>query len=310
VPVLTKTLRDAGFDDIFTEVTHTETLGLANPNSLRMFHLAVDSNLFTHDTLHRFLLRNVGRYVYSRAQIDNFTVSGDAETIAANAIAQLRERYGTAGTWLGDELGDVLLYAFLEHLLDAPKLFSKYELPAAAGGCIESSGSVHLLSLDSATPAYQMVFGKSRILGDLQDAVDDAFEAIVEIRSGATTSLNIVDNTAFTRLYSPEAADELKSAILPSKTVTAPAPAMDKAFGVFLGYKLGLDHIRFSNAEFRDAMQAKMETDIANNVAYIKDKIATLRLGTHSFYFYILPFNDADADKQSIMETLLDGRAV
>lgn len=30
-------------------------------------------------------------------------------------------------------------------------------------------------------------------------------------------------------------------------------------------------------------------------------------MGTHSFYFYILPFNDADDEKRSIMKVLLEG---
>jgi len=50
-----------------------------------------------------------------------------------------------------------------------------------------------------------------------------------------------------------------------------------------------------------------MDTDIKAHVAYIANKISAENLGTHSFYFYILPFNDADNEKQSIMNTVLGG---
>lgn len=48
-----------------------------------------------------------------------------------------------------------------------------------------------------------------------------------------------------------------------------------------------------------------MDTDIKNHAAYIADKIKKLGLDTHSFYFYIAPFNDARIDEQQVMENLL-----
>jgi hypothetical protein len=36
-------------------------------------------------------------------------------------------------------------------------------------------------------------------------------------------------------------------------------------------------------------------------------KIKEENLSAHSFYFYILPFNDADGEKLSIMNELLGG---
>lgn len=49
----------------------------------------------------------------------------------------------------------------------------------------------------------------------------------------------------------------------------------------------------------------KMECDIKNHASYIANKIKTLGLDSHSFYFYIVPFNDAEVDKKQIMENLM-----
>jgi len=309
VPILTKTLKDAGFDGIFTEVEHTATLGLRNPNELRMFHLAVQNNAFSFSALSDFVMNNIGQYVYSRARIDKFHTDDTVATIALKALAQLRESSGGDDSWIGNELGDVLLYIFLEQILGAPKLFSKFELSVTEGQNAVSNGSVHMLALDGGVPAYQMVFGKSRICGDLQNAVDDAFITIEAIRSDATSDVRLVESTAFSQLYELETADYLKNIILPRRDDPATiAPSLDRAFGVFLGYSLGLIPENYSNAEFPAAMQQKMNTDIQNHVAYIAEKIRTTNLGTHSFYFYILPFNDADGDKHGIMSALLEGR--
>lgn len=59
-----KTLRGKHFDEVFTEVTHTETLGLKNPEQLRLFHLNVNNNAFSSDKLEQFLRRNIGLTSY------------------------------------------------------------------------------------------------------------------------------------------------------------------------------------------------------------------------------------------------------
>ena len=48
-----------------------------------------------------------------------------------------------------------------------------------------------------------------------------------------------------------------------------------------------------------------MRKDIQAHVSYIIDKIKTAGMELYSFYFYFLPFNEADEDKQEIMKSLL-----
>jgi hypothetical protein len=306
VTVLTKTLKDAGYDNIFTEVKHTEALGLTNPNQLRMFHLDVSNNKFSFDAMHEFLLKNIGRYVFSRAKMEQFRIDDDLESVGAKAIHLLKKAAITGTNWIGDELGDILLYVFLEQMLGAPKLFSKIELNGF--GTATSEGSVHLLPLanNGSMPSYQMVFGKSKVKGDMKHAINNAFEQLVSVRDNSACELQIVENTVFMQSYDAVTAEKLKDIIIPSKKKNA---IVDKAFGVFLGYSLGLDATKFSNADFRKELTRKMDLDIKAHVAYIAEKIEEANMKTHSFYFYILPFNDADSERTSIMTTLLEGGA-
>ena len=73
---LSKTLKDKDMDRIFMEVQHSENLGLSCPEQLRLFHLNVNNNAFSTDSLEVFLRRNIGQYVFSRAQIENYHVEG------------------------------------------------------------------------------------------------------------------------------------------------------------------------------------------------------------------------------------------
>ncbi len=303
--LLKKSLIEIGFDGIFTEVEHTESLGLKNPHQLRMFHLNVGTSAFSLDALHRFLHRNIGRYVYSRAKIEQFYVDGDSETIASQAISLLRKACNMNDSWIGEELGDVMLYIFLEQILGAPKLYNKIELAQFGNHNTQNGGGVHLLPLENGgIPSYQMVFGKSNIIGDLQDAIDNAFNSLVTIRNNSSEELRIVESTIFAQAYDAQTTDYLKNIIVPGKQKNTP---VDTAFGVFLGYSLGLNADNYSNQAFRKEIMRKMNIDIKAHAAYIVRKIKEENLSAHSFYFYILPFNDADGEKLSIMNELLGG---
>jgi len=299
--ILGKTLMDAGFDGIFSEVSHDEKLGLINPHHLRLFQLSVVDNAFTFDALKRFLLINIGQYIYSRERIKKFMDEKEITLIGLKAVELLRNRCNGDLTWLGDELGDLMLYVFLEQILNAPKVFSKFDFPAD-GYLVPGSSGVHLLQPDNVIPTYQMVFGKSRIVGDPRDAIDAAFVTLEAIKNDTSREMRLVESTAFDKQFAPEVADLLQSLILPSK---GQSPTHDTAFGVFLGYSLGLDVDGYTSEQFRAELERKMKLDIKNHVTYIVDKIKAAKMERYSFYFYFLPFNKADGEKQSIMGSLL-----
>jgi len=50
-----------------------------------------------------------------------------------------------------------------------------------------------------------------------------------------------------------------------------------------------------------------MVVDIQSQLDYIKQKISDANLLNCSFYFYLVPFNNADTEKHSIMNNLING---
>ena len=256
---LSKTLH-GDFDSVFHEVTQPEKVAWTTEGQLRLFHLNIRNNKFNPEEMKTLLYRNIGEYVFSRAKIENFKVSGDAFAVGAQAIRVINKNGSADVKGTGAELGEMLLYSFLEEKLKAPKLMSRVELSTDAKQYASTCDGIHLLtSGTSGLPYHQVVFGASRIVGDLTYAIDAAFNSILEIENNEDNELHMVD-TALYPLH-----------------------------------------------EFPDIAEEKMQADIKRNTDYILNKIQVNGLGQHSFYFYVLPFNDAETEKKAIMEAVLKG---
>ena len=114
----------------------------------------------------------------------------------------------------------------------------------------------------------------------------------------------MVDNVIFDRLLNDDEVELAKEIFLPSPNKSTP---YNTSYGVFLGYTLGLDPAQYPVKDFQDIAEEKMQEDIRRNINYILNKIQVNGLGQHSFYFYVLPFNDAETEKKAIMEAVLKG---
>lgn len=302
-----KTVPGTGMDKIFKEVQHQETLGLNNPEQLRLFHLNVSNNRFVFASLEDYLTDIVSEYVFSRVQVQKLTdpkSGNNPRSIGLKALRIMKKNGAADQKGTGNELGEILLYAFLEEKLGAYKIFSKVELNSATTPFGKESDSVHLLSLGdiAGMTCYQTVFGTSSIKGRIKEAIDKAFEAIVRIENETGEGIQIVNSPTLEESFEPEMLQQVIGAIVPQPGSDV---VSNNTYGVFLGYSLGLDPSTRSNIEFLRALDKKMESDIKNHASYIADKIKTLGLDSHSFYFYIVPFNDAEADKKQIMENLM-----
>ena len=298
--VLANTSINNWFDSVFKEVAGGQRLNLRNNNCLRLFCLDISNNEFSYAGLHQFLQRNVGRYVFSRATIEQFVADGDADAIGLKAIELLRQANNPNDNGSGGELGEMLLYLFLEQKLNAPKLLSKVELKTAKNQYVFGSDGIHLLSLGD--KMFQLVLGESKIKGDLENAVDDAFKSIQKVSNDTDNEIRLIERNVLAESFDPEMTELIKSIIVPSKRDLS--IAVDNAFGVFLGYTLGIDSDGYSNADFRLAVDAQIANDLKNITAYIEKKINELNMSGYSFYFYILPFNNAASDRATIIQKL------
>lgn len=293
---LPTTSMQGSFTATFAEVSHTNTLGLVNDEQLRLFHLAVQNNQFNYTDLTEYLVDNIINYVFSRAELAEYEKNGKLGRACWDALLRLSQSNEAQG------LGEILLYIFLEQVLKAPKVLSSIELQRATGQVRSKCDAMHLLTPPGAQPISSIVFGTSTVVGDMQDAVDEAFEEILQIKNNQREECRLAEQTVFSKTMDFSAADTIRKLLIPEPNG---APCYDTSFGIFLGYNLGLNPNNYPNRSYRDQLTQKLALDISAHAKYIAQKIRDLGLARYSFYIYVIPFDDCLRDSRDIMNTIL-----
>ena len=297
------TMNPKGFDEAFDKISDITVSGLSNPTTVHLYQLDVRNYSFDFRFLKKHLIENIGRYVYSRAEMNNFKASGSMETIAFRAMNLLSKSSKSGDTWNENLLGEILLYIFLEKELGAPKVMSKIEF--GNNGTSHSDG-IHLnLVAGSPTPYHQLVFGASDIVDNLEVAIDRAFDKISAIETNYENEYSLVEHTAFSNPHFNDSSTDYLKRILHPGSRRDLKPEM--AFGVFLGYNVSEPHDGMNNRQYNEHLKERLKQDISEAKPYICEKIKQLHLDGYSFYFYVLPFNNAEQDKQDIMTELSGG---
>jgi len=299
---LTSTLDKSQFDRVFKEITNNK-LSIPNNNEVKMYCLDLINANIDYNSLKKFIYRNIGNYIYSRAQRNNYRLNGDTDLIVADAIRAYKKKMKASPET--NHFNEIMLYSFLECVLGAPKIFSKLELQNKSGEFSTFSSGIHVLSLKKGLLPYnQIVLGATDTYDSLDQAVDNAFLQIEKVAASASEEYELIESTIFNKTFDAKTNAALESIILPKKGSGVSKP--DKAYGIFLGYTANVDNTGLSNDEFKDAVKEKMEDDIKAITPYIESKIKSLSLENHSFYIYILPLNDALKDKDMVIAEALE----
>lgn len=302
--MLTTTVNKRVFDRVFVEVPCTGDLETRAQKQLRLFRMReIFDNSFNLDSLQNYVAMNIGRYVFSRSKVKEYYNEEDEMNIGLYALEKMQRAGGADERGTGNELGEVLLYAFLETVLDAPKIYSKIELNSTVRDRKSVSDSIHLrlLDPDGAQVSYELVFGSSSIVGDLQDAVVDAFSNVARIKESSGEELHIVDAAVFDLPEDDPVVSQINKFIKPGERTDV---TRTPAYGIFLGYTLGLDKDR-TDDEYRELVEKKMDDDIHAVLPFIQERINSLQLRNKSFYIYVIPMDDAEKDKKRIMKSVL-----
>lgn len=106
------------------------------------------------------------------------------------------------------------------------------------------------------------------------------------------------------RFYKPSEIEYITKLIVPQQGGSGD---YEIAYGIFLGYTLGIDPTGYTNEQYATMVEKRLDLDIKPHASYITQKIKDCNLDGHSFYFYILPFDNAELNKKEVMENIMKG---
>ena len=162
-----------GENDFLKSFEHIKSENISNKNALDIFVLNSNANDFDYKLLERNLLDPIISYSLSRKVKEKY--KNRAGTLADKAKEKFKNYNQNEG-----ELGELMLYCFLENHLGAPKILSKLELKTSNKMYVNGSDGVHFLKLENGN--YQLIFGESKMYQDLGTAIENALESIREFK--------------------------------------------------------------------------------------------------------------------------------
>lgn len=296
-------IQDFDFLDSFDHL-ESHALDEHNKNKIELFALKVNANEFDYSALMLNLLDPLINFSLSRKVKERYSKKPGILSAKAREkfVAYIRNK---------GELGELLLYCFLEAHLQAPKILSKLELKTSTNHYVNGSDGVHLLRL--ADGNYQLIFGESKTIAGLTAAITDAFKSINEFKecvgskgnkkSGLPYEKGLLSDHLEKETFSDEERETIENIIYPSRERDF---EVDDAFGIFVGYEINIceQDKKLPNTEFRDRLKSQIKEEVRTSYAHITKKIEEFKLFGHSFYIYILPFTDLDKNRSNIQEEI------
>ena len=290
---------------IFNKVSEEE-FDVINKNYIRMFMLNTENKLFNYDELYDYILPNVAKYVFSRKKFSEIENNPSKQmTIILEALSHLRPVNSEADKGAGGELGEILLYLFLEQDLQAPKLFSKVELKTSAKDYVKGSDGIHFKFRinGEGKKILQLVIGEAKIKNDLKDGIKEASESINRYLSENIQDRNLLDTHLMEQLVDKDEADLIKEYI-----TSIPRKKKETVFGIFIGYSIKYKGTAATNDEYDRRVIEENIKQILAVKNHIIDAINNYYVSNYEFNFYFLPFHNAARDRKVIMKSLTSGK--
>lgn len=301
--LLNKTMRTKSKkpEEVFCKLEHGKKLNLINNNELNVFFLNINNNKFSYVDLFDLLKDNLGTYVLSRNEYDK-----NPERAITKAISKLREIKNNGDYGAGGELGELVLYIFLEHYLNAPKILSKVELKTTKNQYVYNADGIHFYQFEKDGCKFnQLIIGESKLKNKLKEAIDEAFNSIIKSKMNDQYDIDLINTEIFKETMTKEEAEELKCLIIPHATDDIKNNIIkEKAFAILIGSDIKIN-TSVSKPTQRQELVKSLNKAADEIVKQINLNIETHNLKGYSFYVYFLPFNDTKTDKYKIMEQLL-----
>lgn len=224
-----------------------------------------------------------------------------------------REKFKDAESNDG-ELGELLLFCFLEGYLEAPKILTKMELKTSSKLAFNGADGVHLKKISD--KKYHLIFCESKTYKILAKAFKDAFTSINEFvnelnskgknKSGLEFERGLISSNIEQIIFDDDDEKIMNLLLYPEQKACSDI-CLDDAFSIFIGYEIDIaeEQEKFSNDEFIFEIKKKIIAQIESYKDEIYKLIKDYKLLGYTFYIFIMPFTDIDKNRKHILQKVL-----
>lgn len=294
-------------DNEFLENFHLLYNEKHDNNTLKFYCPYIDANSMSFDSLIDSLMEAAGHYCLSRRTWEEYK----NKPMCLSRL--VREKFRKLSSNKG-ELGELLMFSFLESDLNAPKLLSKMELKTNPNNYFNGADGVHYLKVSDEN--YQLIYGESKVYSDLKNGIKEAinsihdfkYEKIKDDESGELRGIRFekgllnafITNEAFTS----EDCEFVKSLIYPKASSKY---NVDTAFAIFVLFNIDIDkkEKKRSSDDFRKWLFDILTQKITKMIPSILKLIEEKELSGHSIYFYLLPIEKLDENREHILKEVV-----
>lgn len=276
------------FSDLFYDSVDIDI----NPRTeCKLSVLRIESGEFILDEMFDYLSKASIGYVLSRREYERYladlaTDPNNAMAWAEDIKAKFQEPNATNG-----EGGEMILYALLEEVVGAPKILSKMEIKTNNKMPVFGADGLHLLRVRD--DEYQLVFGESKMHGDLGGAISKAFESMSSVKDTSfRDDTSLVSSQLMKEAVNDEQLKALEAILIPEPGATQRIKLVN-SFGVLVTFDLDVDDFDLSlhdddqiETEFRSRAQNAVQAKTDN----IQKQIRKYQLGATNFHIFAIPF--------------------
>lgn len=294
---------DKTYLDNFTLLREDST----NNNTTKFYCPLIDSGEFNYDVIVRALRKSVIHYCLSRRSYEE--LKDNPMEISYETRNKFRNIKSNDG-----ELGELMMFSFLESDLNAPKILTKMELKTNPKNYFNGADGVHYLKIDEEN--YQLIFGESKAYTEFKKGYKAAIDSIEKFKNdkikdvetgelrGITFEKSLLNAHLTSETFSEDDKNFIKSLIYPKSTNKY---NVDTAFGVFILFDFEVDSElkKKKNAEYRKEVHKKLEKLIDEELRDIYNYIDKKDLSGHCFYFYLVPIERVVTKRKDILKEVI-----
>lgn len=189
------------------------------------------------------------------------------------------------------EPGELILFALLEGILNAPQIICKMSLKTNPNMPVHGSDGVHLLRSPTRSDKLRLVWGESKMVQKLPDALAAIGSSLREFLYGTDTStgirrrdLNVIRDHADLP-EDPELLALLESSLDPYN-VHKISDRFEESFGCLAAFDFTPCSLITDESGFRKQFVERAQTACE----LLAKRLDEAKTGTHPIYFFLIPF--------------------